>query len=177
MTSRQPSKNLVNKQLYRRLSKQFKNKLTIFILSIISVLLYACGNSSTAQQSAPTNSPAANRSSQVTQIKVIAKEMEFKLSSNTAPAGPIEFVVTNQGKLPHEMEIIKTDLPIDKLPVEGNQLDTDKAGKEIAEIEEDDLESGTTETLRVNLTPGNYVLVCNLPGHFQSGMKAPLTVK
>ncbi|MGI8504350.1 MAG: sulfocyanin-like copper-binding protein [Hassallia sp.] len=104
--------------------------------------------------------------------------MKFELSQSTVPAGDVEFVVTNKGKMPHEMEVVKTDLTVDKLPVSSDgRLDTDKAGKEIGEIEEDDLKSGATKTLKVNLTPGKYLIVCNLPGHFKAGMRTFLTVQ
>lgn len=104
--------------------------------------------------------------------------MEFQLSQSTVPAGNVEFVVTNKGKLAHEMEVIKTDLALDKLPLTNSgRLDSEQTGKEIGEIEDDELKSGATETLKVNLTPGQYLLVCNLPGHFKSGMKSLITVK
>ncbi len=103
--------------------------------------------------------------------------MEIQLSPATAPAGLIEFVVSNQGQLPHEMEIIKTDLQLDKLPLKGNRLDSKKAGKEIAEIEETELTSGAIKSLRINLTSGKYLIECNLPGHFQAGMKTQFIVQ
>jgi uncharacterized cupredoxin-like copper-binding protein len=31
--------------------------------------------------------------------------------------------------------------------------------------------------LAANLEAGHYVLVCNLPGHYQGGMRVDLTVK
>lgn len=108
---------------------------------------------------------------------VTEKEMEIQLSPVTVPAGLVEFIVSNQGQLPHEMEIIKTDLPFDQLPLKGDRLDTKKAGQEIAEIEEDELTSGVISSLRINLTPGKYLIECNLPGHFQAGMKAQFIVQ
>jgi uncharacterized cupredoxin-like copper-binding protein len=47
----------------------------------------------------------------------------------------------------------------------------------VGEINESKLTSGATQTLQLNLTPGRYLLVCNLPGHFQAGMKTEFTVK
>jgi uncharacterized cupredoxin-like copper-binding protein len=40
-----------------------------------------------------------------------------------------------------------------------------------------DLAPGKTGKLSLNLKPGNYVLFCNQPGHYQDGMLARLTVK
>ncbi len=153
-----------------------KTSIKIFFVTALLSLLLACGNNNIAQTT-PTNSPSSKDSAGVS-IQVTAKEMEFKLSQSTVPPGTVEFVATNNGTIPHEMEVIKTDLPVDKLPITSDgRLDTDKAGKEIGEIDEDELKSGTTKTLKLNLTPGNYMIVCNLPGHFQAGMRTLLTVK
>ena len=37
--------------------------------------------------------------------------------------------------------------------------------------EASDLEPGQKKTLRLVLKPGDYLLVCNQPGHYKSGMK------
>jgi uncharacterized cupredoxin-like copper-binding protein len=31
--------------------------------------------------------------------------------------------------------------------------------------------------LTVDLDPGNYVVICNIPGHYAAGMHAELTIK
>lgn len=140
---------------------------TIFVLSAFILLLSICGINNNAAASVAT----------ATEVMVTEKEMEIQLSPVTAPAGLVEFVVSNQGQLPHEMEIIKTDLPFAQLPLKGDRLDTKKAGQEFAEIEEDELTSGATKSIQINLTPGRYLIECNLPGHFQAGMKAQFIVQ
>ncbi|MDM9379481.1 cupredoxin domain-containing protein [Chlorogloeopsis sp. ULAP01] len=148
------------------------------LMAIASLLLcWGCSTNNPPQQ-ATTNSPGVVApASGVNTVQVTVKEMAFQLSKSNVPAGDVEFVVTNEGRLAHEMELIKTDLPIDKLPLtNGDRLDIDKAGKKIAEIEADELKSDTTKTLKVNLTPGKYLIVCNIPGHFQAGMRTILTV-
>ncbi|WP_235082895.1 sulfocyanin-like copper-binding protein [Chlorogloeopsis fritschii PCC 9212] len=151
-----------------------------YLMAIASLLMcWACSTNDPAQQ-ATTQSPGGVASPPVSganTVQVTVKEMAFQLSQSTIPAGDVEFVVTNEGRLAHEMEVIKTDLPIEKLPLtNSDRLDTQKAGKKIGEIGEDELKSGTTKTLKVNLTPGKYLIVCNLPGHFQAGMRSILTV-
>ena len=42
--------------------------------------------------------------------------------------------------------------------------------------EASDLEPGQKKTLRLVLKPGDYLLVCNEPGHYKSGMKTNLLV-
>ena len=42
--------------------------------------------------------------------------------------------------------------------------------------EVEDLAPGTSSSLDVNLDAGAYVLVCNLPAHYEQGMFAAFTV-
>lgn len=168
-----------------------KTKTLLKSLTIFAILssLAACSNNKTAESSSldksptqaslsATSSPKSKETAHGTKINVTAKEMVFQLSSATAPAGPVEFVVKNAGKKPHEFVVLKNNLPDKKLPVRAASLDEDAKGlKNLGEISESKLKSGTTQTLKLNLTPGRYLLVCNLPGHFQAGMKTEFTVK
>jgi len=121
--------------------------------------------------------PWAIASQTVTQVKVLETEMAIELSLSTVPAGAVEFIAHNQGQLPHEMEIIKTDLPLAQMPIKDNRLDRKKVGEKIDEIEAEDLPSGATSTLLTHLEPGRYLIECNIPRHFQAGMKAELFVE
>lgn len=166
-----------------------KNLLKALTICAILSSLVACSNNKSAESSSPNNSaiqtapsatssPKPKETTQGTKINVTAKEMVFQLSSATAPAGPVEFVVKNEGKKPHEFVVLKNDLPNKKLPLKGGSLDEDAKGlKNLGEISESKLTSGATQTLQLTLTPGRYLLVCNLPGHFQAGMKTEFTVK
>ena len=167
-------------------TRTFLKSLTVF--AILS-LLAACQNHNTRALSSPKTSPTLASASvvhsakpkdtaKVTTINVTAKEMVFQLSSGTAPAGFVEFIVKNEGTKPHEFVVLKNDLPNKKLPLKGGNLDEDVKGfKNLGEISESKLRSGATQTLKLNLTPGRYLLVCNLPGHFQAGMRKEFIVK
>lgn len=155
---------------------------TLIAFTII-LFVSACGTNQT-QQNPTASSPSAASSptlasspTTAAKINVTETEMAIKLPSATASAGQIDFVVHNSGKIPHEFVVLRTEVPDNQLPLKGNRLDEEGKGvKQIDEIEEDDLKSGATKTLSVNLTPGRYLLVCNLPGHYQAGMKTYLTV-
>ena len=54
-----------------------------------------------------------------------------------------------------------------------NRVDEDKAGDK-GEVSE--LDPGKSGALTVVLKPGKYVLICNMPGHFDSGMWAEFDV-
>lgn len=102
----------------------------------------------------------------------------FKLPTTTLPAGNNLFVAHNTATIPHEFVLFKTDDPADRLP-----LKADKSVQEDAKSLEDVLDSGSdippgqTRLMAAPLEPGHYVLVCNLPGHYQGGMSIDITVK
>jgi uncharacterized cupredoxin-like copper-binding protein len=174
---------------------------TLMICAVLSTLA-ACASNKTAEQSSPNNAASSpntasspttasttssssdssslksSQSAKSTKVDATVKEMAIQLSSTTVPAGSVEFVVKNTGKEPHEFVVLKNDLNGKKLPMKGDKLDEDAKGlKNVGEIETDKLKSGATETLKVNLTPGQYLIVCNIKDHFKEGMKTDLTVK
>ena len=55
-----------------------------------------------------------------------------------------------------------------------NRVDEDKAG-DLGEVSE--LEPGKAGSLKVTLKPGTYLLYCNVPGHYVSGMWTTIVVK
>ncbi len=161
---------------------------TLTICALLS-LMTACKNSKTAEKSYPNDSRSAVaqlttnptktvESDQVTKINITQKEMVIQVSPVTVQAGLVEFIVKNEGKKPHELVIFKNNLLSQQLPLKGGNLDEESKGlKHIGGIVQSKLKSGATQTLKLNLTPGRYLLVCNQPGHVQAGMKAELIVK
>src|SRR6266540_740387 len=96
------------------------------------------------------------------------KEYAFDLSSSSAPAGKVTFKITNNGKITHEFVVLQTDLAFDKLPMTADgSVDEDKL---TSMGEQGDMDAGQTKDLTVDLKPGRYIIICNLPGHFKQGM-------
>jgi uncharacterized cupredoxin-like copper-binding protein len=87
------------------------------------------------------------------------------------PAGAIRFDVVNEGELEHEMVVIKTDLGAANLATGDGEAD------EAGAVEEIELDAGDSGDLTVDLEPGAYALVCNLPGHYAAGMYADFAVR
>ena len=92
----------------------------------------------------------------------------------------------NNGTIVHEAVVLKTDTPYDQIPVDNagdppapvttgaNKVSEDN---NIGETGDPDLKPGGTRTFTIkHMTAGNYVIVCNLAGHYAMGMRAPLTV-
>jgi uncharacterized cupredoxin-like copper-binding protein len=180
-------------------------KVALFLLTATALLgLAACGSTKTESQSPATSSPDAMASSPdamasspaamsspdamsaspgsstsaTTKLDVAESEMKIQLSSATVPAGPIDFVVHNDGKVPHELVIFKTDLPLNQLPTKSGKLDEESAQlKNIVDTGEQELKGGESKTLQATLAPGHYVAICNVRHHFMEGMKTEFTVQ
>lgn len=149
-----------------------------------AVGLSACGSSAKKSASSTTKStaPVANTTSTTSSTpstssgKVAVALNEFKIvpAVDTAPAGRVVFVVTNDGKVKHQLTVIRTDKSAATVLSKQNP-DDDIPG---ARGEISAIAPGVTKKLVIkNLKPGHYALVCALPGHYQSGMHADFTVK
>ena len=112
-------------------------------------------------------------------VNVELSEFSISLDTTVGDAGDITFVTTNAGALPHEFVILRSDLAPDALPVDTTTAKADEAatGGAIGRIPQTDLGSGASTSVSFNLAPGNYVLICNISGHYQSGMTAAFTVQ
>lgn len=83
----------------------------------------------------------------------------------------VVFQVRNVGQLPHEFVVLKTDKS-------ANALGTgQKVPEDVNVGETGDVQTGESKTLKLDLKPGHYALICNLPGHYAAGMHADFTVK
>jgi len=101
-------------------------------------------------------------------------DWSMDLGGATGKAGAITFTVTNNGANVHEFVIVKTDLKADSLPVTGELVD-ESAFTPVDEIE--DIATGSTQTLSVDLAAGHYVILCNIEEHYAKGMHTDLTVQ
>jgi uncharacterized cupredoxin-like copper-binding protein len=95
------------------------------------------------------------------------------VSETEASAGSLTFATTNEGTLTHEIEVFEGEEDPASLPIEDDVANVE-AWTLVDEIE--DITPGATADLTVDLDPGTYQVVCNLPGHFEKGMYATLRV-
>jgi uncharacterized cupredoxin-like copper-binding protein len=108
-------------------------------------------------------------------IDASVKEFSVTLDSAEAAAGKVSFKVQNSGSIAHEFVVFRTDLATDKVTVKDGQADEEETGlSHVDEVE--GIAPGSSKTLSVDLPPGRYLLICNLPGHFQGGMHVNLQV-
>lgn len=122
--------------------------------------------SSTSSSSVTTNSVKPDAT-----LTVNVGEMFLKPASTKLSAGNIEFEVKNAGNMMHEVVVLKTTTPFDKLPVTNGRVSESTSVGEVA-----DIAAGATKRNIIKLAPGSYVLVCNIAGHYSAGMRAAITV-
>jgi uncharacterized cupredoxin-like copper-binding protein len=134
------------------------------------------GSNPTAQAvSEPAPASAATGTLTTGNVSIIEGSFQIFANRSAIPAGEVTFDLTNMGPDDHELVVFKTDLAINNLPVQDGQVvEDDPSLQKIGE--QDQYPAGESRTLTLNLEPGSYVLICNLPGHYEQGMRFGLTV-
>ena len=163
------------------LKRTFGTLFTFFSLAValaaLTVALVTAGNKKTVtviQRAAPA-APAAAVPSTGTASPAIAGAVSVKLGEmfvrpdvTQAVAGKVTFRVQNTGKLVHEMIV-------GQAPIKG-PLGTGKMSEATSVGEVAELKPGSAGSVKLSLKPGNYILFCNVPGHFLAGQHVAFTV-
>ncbi|MGH2453516.1 MAG: cupredoxin domain-containing protein [bacterium] len=90
-------------------------------------------------------------------VQIKAEEFRFTPKDVTLRPGEVIFSVKNDGAIEHNFAI------------------EDSTGKKVAGIAS--ILPEKTDQLRVTLRPGKFVIVCDLPGHKDAGMRGTLTIQ
>jgi uncharacterized cupredoxin-like copper-binding protein len=104
-------------------------------------------------------------------VNVGLKEFSVTPSANQAASGRVTFAVHNAGTVPHELVVLRTPKSAGSL-LNGARADE---GGNVGET--GDLAPGKSKTFAVNLKPGHYALICNLPGHYRAGQHIDFNVR
>jgi len=139
------------------------SKKFVAVLVVVIFLLAACGASSSPTEPVP--------------VTITLTEFGIKSSRESFEVGvPYQFVVSNKGAINHEIMLMA--------PTMANQMDMDMEEMDemaLATIAADDLPSGATKTFDYTFTEsaatGDLELACHVSGHYEAGMKLPITVK
>jgi uncharacterized cupredoxin-like copper-binding protein len=120
------------------------------------------------------------------EVNVVVSEFIVEPDPESVDAGEVTFVVDNQGGEIHEFLVVDA-ASADDLPVDGDgAFDEAAFGADKVLDEVEDIESGDTAELTLDLEPGDYLLLCNLveeeetgevESHFAEGMYATFTVE
>jgi uncharacterized cupredoxin-like copper-binding protein len=107
-------------------------------------------------------------------LAVTMKDYRVELSVDTVKAGTVKIGVRNAGGMEHSFELIKTDLPFDKLPFDSAAAKAKEDGL-IKQVKS--LGVGKVSVVTADLAAGSYVIICNVAGHYQLGMRVALAVR
>lgn len=146
--------------------------LAALAVTLLAVIAAGCGDDEDSTPAPAAKSAPADSST----VNGVMKEYSIVPDKTVVTAGDVKFKMSNEGKLLHEFIVIKTDLAVDKLPDSKSapgKIDEDAHSLSvIGEIE--DLEPGETDEKTFNVKPGNYVLICNISGHYGAGQRVAL---
>jgi uncharacterized cupredoxin-like copper-binding protein len=108
-------------------------------------------------------------------LRVTERDFQITPASHHAAAGPVVIRVVNRGPDEHELIVVHDNghLP---LRSDGMTVNEEALAKQIVGSLEPGAPGGVRE-LRVVLTPGRYLLLCNMYGHYMAGMHSELIVR
>ncbi len=112
-------------------------------------------------------------------ISVTLHDNPFQVTASPASHAPgtAAFSVTNTGSITHNFRVVKTTLDPAQLPIDASGFQVDETKVDVVASGKD-LDPKASETVTANnLQAGSYVLFCNIPSHYQSGMHVQFTVQ
>jgi uncharacterized cupredoxin-like copper-binding protein len=115
--------------------------------------------------------PADNATS-ASVVSVALSEWKLEPGQVTVRGGRVSFMVRNDGTMAHEFLVLRSERHHHVLKLKGGKaVETGRLGR-IPQIA-----VGESKRLSLKITPGKYVLLCNMLGHYQAGQYASLRVR
>jgi len=153
---------------------------TIIMLALTSVagaIATGCGGGGDGTTT-QTQGPATSDSSGDT-LRIQMDDDFFTPKETSAEAGSVTISAPNNGQLVHELALAKTTVDPSELPTTADggvdEAKLEALGRDAGEIA--DVAPGDTKQGTFKLTPGKYVMFCNVPGHYAQGMYGTINVK
>jgi uncharacterized cupredoxin-like copper-binding protein len=110
-------------------------------------------------------------------VGVRLRDFHIDLAQHTVRAGAVDLRLRNEGPTVHELIVVRTDLPAAHLPLGTDGLSVAESGTGVRKVDEqENVGLGQAASLRLRLTPGRYVVFCNLEGHYLAGMHGAVEV-
>jgi uncharacterized cupredoxin-like copper-binding protein len=139
------------------------------LVAVLAIVSVACSSDSSSSSAAGTTTSAGGG----TAVAATEKDFSISIDPTEVAAGEVTFTINNEGPSAHEFVVVQTDTAPGDLPVKDGLVEED--GITVVD-EAEDIAPSTTATLTVDLEAGSYVIICNLPGHYQQGMNVGLKV-
>jgi hypothetical protein len=94
----------------------------------------------------------------------------------TVRAGKTTFTIANTGTIAHELLVFKSDLKPSAYPTNAAGGIKEEGGGVALVSDGANIDPGGSQSRTIDLAPGTYLFVCNIPGHFKAGMFTVVTV-
>jgi uncharacterized cupredoxin-like copper-binding protein len=151
----------------------------IAVTAVAAIFAAGCGSDSgTTTTENESEAAATSNGSAGATLAIKMGDFFFAPKNATAKAGATTIEAPNEGSVEHELVVFKTNMNPATLPTDAsggvNEEKMDEVAGEAGEVA--DVEAGETKSGKFDLTPGKYVIFCNLPGHYAQGMYGTLTV-
>jgi uncharacterized cupredoxin-like copper-binding protein len=141
------------------------------------LVVAACGSDGASATATAVGTPPGTVAPSVpagVTVEVGLAEYSVATSAESAPAGSVMFRVANTGAGEHQLLVIRSDAAPGALPRTPDGEQVDEAQVELL-AKVDAIAVGQTEELTVELPAGSYVLICNVPKHYEAGMQRAWT--
>jgi uncharacterized cupredoxin-like copper-binding protein len=106
-------------------------------------------------------------------VTVIERDFTIKAPPEV-PAGEVRLNIDNRGPDAHEFILVRADGA--PLPLRDDGLSVDEDAVEERIVAALEPEQPGLHEVAATLTPGRYVMLCNMSGHLMGGMKRALVV-
>ena len=168
-----------------------------FRVALLSIVIAgaaaACGSTGSAPSPAPSaGAPASSQPSTAPTASPVASAAAVSASPESGPtislyewkvivastlkSGSSSFTISNFGAVPHELLVFKSELEPSAYPTDAaGDIKEEGAGVTLVS-DGDNIDPGGSQARTVDLEPGTYLFVCNIPGHFKAGMFTVVTV-
>jgi len=121
-----------------------------------------------ASASTPPASPASGATVTLAEWKVAV--------GGTIKSGKTNLTISDVGVAQHELLIFKSNLDASAYPTDAAGDIIEKGAGVTLVSDGDNIDPSGSQTRAIDLAPGKYLFVCNIPGHFKQGMFTVVTV-
>lgn len=158
----------------------------IGIVAALGLLLASCGGNgdedgtstrspTPTRRASPTRTAARASASPITTgVEIELDEFAIRPKQTRALPGTINFQISNVGEVPHELVVVKSDLPVAELPRLPGDAGVDEDGLDVEGRLDEPLDAGADGELSLDLEVGQYIVICNLSpngeSHYLNGM-------
>jgi hypothetical protein len=150
------------------------------IIPLALVIVVAASSCGGGQDERPgqAGGPSDHVGSATSTVSVVLDDYTVTLDKTSVESGTVAFEVSvvPDATRPHQFSVYRTDLPPGRLPLSPDEIHVDPTDERLELVEHLTSVSEQPQTVPTELSPGDYVLLCNAENHYLKGMWAAFHV-